>query len=61
MTQHKDDTTERNESSVEEPESKPGSYYYDDSTGYKIYDPEKDDEDEGGDESLYEGPNRNHT
>jgi hypothetical protein len=41
-----DDTPEPDERSPEEKESKPGSYYYDDSTGYEIYDPEKDDEDE---------------
>ncbi|MDQ3821109.1 MAG: hypothetical protein M3362_25970 [Acidobacteriota bacterium] len=47
MSQHKDDTTERDESSGEERERpKPGSYYYDDSTGYEIYDPEKDDEED---------------
>jgi hypothetical protein len=50
MSQSKDDTTEHIEPSGEEQERpKPGSYYYDDSTGYEIYDPEKDaeeDEDE---------------
>jgi hypothetical protein len=28
----------------------PGSYYYDDATGYEIYDPEADEEDEDGEE-----------
>jgi hypothetical protein len=40
----RDDTPERDERSPEKEEPKPGSYYYDDSTGYEIYDPEKDDE-----------------
>ncbi len=46
MSKQKDDTPEQNESSGEEREPKPGSYYYDDSTGYEIYDPEKDDEED---------------
>jgi hypothetical protein len=47
MSQRQDDTTEQDEPSGEEQECpKPGSYYYDDSTGYEIYDPEKDEEDE---------------
>lgn len=47
MSQREDDTTERDEpSGAEERERQPGSYYYDDATGYEIYDPEKDDEEE---------------
>jgi hypothetical protein len=46
MSKQKDDTTEQNEPSGEKREHPPGSYYYDDSTGYEIYDPEKDNEDE---------------
>ena len=47
MSQSQDDTTEQDEPSGEEQERpKPGSYYDDDSTGYEIYDPEKDEEDE---------------
>jgi hypothetical protein len=46
MSEQKDDTTERDEPSRTERERKPGSYYYDDSTGYEIYDPSKDDEEE---------------
>jgi hypothetical protein len=49
MSQRKDDTTEHDEPSGEQREHKPGSYYYDDSTGYEIYDPEKDDEEEDED------------
>jgi len=52
MSKQEDDTTERNEPSGEDPEQLPGSYYYDDSTGYKIYDPEKDDEGEKEEEEL---------
>ncbi|MDT4898254.1 MAG: hypothetical protein QOH25_3331 [Acidobacteriota bacterium] len=46
MSKQKDDTPEQNEPSGEEQEPKPGSYYYDDSTGYEIYDPEKETEEE---------------
>lgn len=49
MSKQRDDTTEQNEPSGEQREPQPGSYYYDDSTGYEIYDPEKDDEEEEGD------------
>ena len=47
MSKRVDDTTESIEPSGEESErQKPGSYYYDDSTGYEIYDPEKEDEED---------------
>lgn len=41
-----DDTTNNNESSPV-PEKRPvrGSYYYDDATGYEVYNPNEDDED----------------
>jgi hypothetical protein len=45
MSERIDDTTERGEPSGEEREQ--GSYYYDDSTGYEVYDPEEDEEEEG--------------
>jgi hypothetical protein len=53
MSERRDDTPEQDETSRTERERKPGSYYYDDSTGYEIYDPvaddeNEDDEDEGG-------------
>ena len=47
MSQREDDTTEHIEPSGEESERpKAGKYYYDDSTGYEIYDPEKDEEED---------------
>ena len=46
MSERRDDTPEQREPSRHEREEKPGSYYYDDSTGYEIYDPSKDEEDE---------------
>jgi hypothetical protein len=49
MSKQRDDTTDENESSGEGREEKPGSYYYDDSTGYEIYDPEKDAEEDDED------------
>ena len=48
MNERADDTPEQDEQSPEKKEPVPGSYYYDDSTGYEIYDPEKDDEEEEG-------------
>ena len=32
----------------------PGSYYYDDATGYEVYDPEAGEEDEGSEEKTNE-------
>jgi hypothetical protein len=47
MSERRDDTTEPIDPSGEEKErTKPGSYYYDDSTGYEIYNPEEDDEED---------------
>lgn len=46
MSERRDDTPEQDESSPVERERKPGSYYYDDSTGYEIYNPEEEDEGE---------------
>lgn len=46
MSEQTDDTTEWDEPSRKEREPQPGSYYYDDATGYEIYDPAKDDEEE---------------
>ncbi len=46
MSERPDDTTERDEASHARRERHPGSYYYDDATGYEIYDPAQDDEDE---------------
>lgn len=52
MSERRDDTTEPDEPSGEPQEPKPGSYYYDDSTGYEIYDPEKADEEEDEDGEI---------
>lgn len=47
MSERPDDTTEPSEQDAPpEPEHAPGSYYYDDGTGYEIYDPAKDEEEE---------------
>ena len=59
MSERRDDTTERDEPSRDERERKPGSYYYDDSTGYEIYDPAKDEDDEDEDDEL--GPHHGDT
>jgi hypothetical protein len=50
MSEHRDDTPERDGPSRAERKPKPGSYYYDDATGYEIYDPTKDDEEEKADD-----------
>ena len=48
MSKQRDDTPEEiDPSGAEEPAGqKPGGYYYDDSTGYEVYDPEKEEEEE---------------
>lgn len=46
MNEHRDDPPEPFEPARNLPEHEHGSYYYDDATGYEIYDPAKDvDED----------------
>ena len=45
MSEHVDDTTERDAPSPAESEPRPGGYYYDDSTGYEVYDPSKEEDD----------------
>jgi hypothetical protein len=52
MSKQKDDTPEEIDPSGKERKRKPGSYYYDDSTGYEIYDPEKDEDEEDEEESF---------
>ena len=50
MSEHRDNTTEPDAPSPEPGAPRPeGSYYYDDATGYEIYDPseEENDEEEG--------------
>ena len=48
MSKQRDDTPEEIDPSGEEerPAHAPGGYYYDDSTGYEVYDPEKDEEED---------------
>lgn len=45
---HQDDTPEAAARSRVEREREPRNYYYDDGTGYELYDPEKDDQNEDG-------------
>lgn len=52
MSERRDDTTEQDESSPVKSEHAPGSYYYDDATGYEVYDPAKDEDEESEDESA---------
>jgi len=54
MSERRDDTPEQDETSRTERERKPGSYYYDDSTGYEIYDPSEEDEDKDEDGQVGE-------
>ena len=51
MCERRDDTTESARRDVPlEDEREPHNYYYDDATGYEVYDPAKDeDKDESGD------------
>ena len=53
MSERRDDTPEQDEES-RAVERKPGDYYYDDATGYEIYDPTKDHEAEEEDERKSE-------
>ena len=48
MSEQKDDTTETdpNEPSTLERDQERHGYYYDDETGYEVYDPTRDDDDE---------------
>ena len=51
MSQRRDDTTDApEERAPAKRERAPGDYYYDDATGYEIYDPtqDKDEVDEAG-------------
>jgi hypothetical protein len=49
MSERKDDTPEADEPSRTRREPQRRSYYYDDSTGYEIYDPDADTDDEEDD------------
>ena len=54
MNERRDDTTP---AGPESPRA-PGSYYYDDATGYEVYDPEADEEAGGGPEGEEEAASR---
>jgi hypothetical protein len=46
MSERRDDTTEPPEPAAPPaPERQPQNYYYDDGTGYEVYDPTQEDED----------------
>ena len=47
VQERRDDITNP-EAESPRPERAPGSYYYDDATGYETYSPEEDEEDEEG-------------
>ena len=44
MSQRRDDTTDAPERARARRERAPGDYYYDDATGYEIYDPAQDED-----------------
>ncbi|HEV2763184.1 MAG TPA: hypothetical protein VGV38_09330 [Pyrinomonadaceae bacterium] len=46
MSERTDDTTEGSAGSRPERERADGSYYYDDGTGYEVYRPEEEDDEE---------------
>jgi hypothetical protein len=51
MSEQRDDTTDGGAPSPARGEPEPaGSYYYDDATGYEIYDPSDEDDEEDADE-----------
>lgn len=57
MKLHKDDITHNSDESQEESSEGSGKYYYDDSTGYKLYDPTTsldEDEPESGEATVNE-------
>jgi hypothetical protein len=49
MSQRRDDTTEPLPRAPAHDERAPGSYYYDDATGYELYDPVQDEDEEDDD------------
>ena len=55
MSERRDDTTQPGEHDPPlEPERAPRNYYYDDGTGYEIYDPAADEDDEDEAENTKE-------
>jgi hypothetical protein len=53
MSERRDNTTERDDASRKEQERPSRSYYYDDATGYEIYDPAQDDEEDAGQDDAH--------
>lgn len=51
MSEQRDDTTDGGAPSPARSEPEPGSYYYDDATGYEIYDPSKENEEDADEPS----------
>lgn len=43
MSQRRDDTTDTQQRAPTKRERAPGDYYYDDATGYEVYDPAQDE------------------
>ena len=43
MSQRRDDTTDAPDDAPARRERAPGDYYYDDATGYEVYDPAQDE------------------
>jgi len=55
MSERRDDTTEPDENAAAGRERAPQNYYYDDGTGYEVYDPAQDEgEADGGNEKEAE-------
>ncbi len=54
MQERRDDITKPEGES--RPERAPGSYYYDDATGYETYSPEEDEEEEEAETPPRDGP-----
>jgi len=50
MSEQRDNTTERDESSSLKRDQDERKYYYDDETGYEVYDPAKDVEEDEEDD-----------
>jgi hypothetical protein len=56
LSERRDDTTEPDERAAqEERERAPQNYYYDDGTGYEVYDPAKDEDDADADDKESKG------
>lgn len=56
MTERRDDTTKPETESPRQ--RRPGSYYYDDATGYEIYKPDADDDERSEEENGDAGESR---